>query len=125
MVQSVRVAVPKLSSPPPLPLPAGWPPVTVSPENDAVTFASTWSTRLPQAIGAQQADPGRPVISLSGDGGLSMLLGELLTVAQYELPVKIVVFNNHRLGMVQLEQEAAGLPHFGCDRKNPDFAALA
>jgi pyruvate dehydrogenase (quinone) len=80
---------------------------------------------LPQAVGAQTAYPGRQVISLSGDGGLSMLLGELLTVAQYELPVKVVVFNNHRLGMVQLEQEAAGLPHYGCELKSPDFAALA
>jgi pyruvate dehydrogenase (quinone) len=80
---------------------------------------------LPHAIGAQTAYPGRQVISLSGDGGLSMLLGELLTVAQYELPVKVVLFNNHRLGMVQLEQEAAGLPHYGVELKNPNFAALA
>jgi pyruvate dehydrogenase (quinone) len=80
---------------------------------------------LPQALGAQVAYPGRQVISLSGDGGLAMLLGELLTVAQYQLPVKIVLFNNHRLGMVQLEMEAAGLPHYGCELKNPDFAALA
>jgi len=80
---------------------------------------------LPQSIGAQCAYPGRQVISLSGDGGLAMLLGEILTVAQHQLPVKIVVFNNHRLGMVQLEQEAAGLPHFGCELTNPNFAALA
>jgi pyruvate dehydrogenase (quinone) len=80
---------------------------------------------LPQAVGAQTAYPGRQVISLSGDGGLSMLLGELLTVAQYQLPVKIVLFNNHRLGMVQLEQEAAGYAHYGVDLKNPKFAALA
>jgi pyruvate dehydrogenase (quinone) len=80
---------------------------------------------LPQAIGAQTAYPGRQVISLSGDGGLAMLMGELLTVAQYQLPVKIVLFDNHRLGMVQLEQEAAGLPHYGCELKNPDFALLA
>jgi pyruvate dehydrogenase (quinone) len=80
---------------------------------------------LPQAIGAQTAFPGRQVISLCGDGGLAMMLGELLTIAQYQLPVKIVLFNNHRLGMVQLEQEAAGLPHYGCDLKNPNFAALA
>jgi pyruvate dehydrogenase (quinone) len=80
---------------------------------------------LPQAIGVQAADPSRQVISLSGDGGLAMLMGELLTVVQYELPVKIVLFNNHRLGMVQLEMEAAGLPHYGCELKNPDFAALA
>ena len=80
---------------------------------------------LPQAIEAQTAYPGRQVISLSGDGGLAMLLGELLTIAQCQLPVKIVLFNNHRLGMVQLEQEAAGLPHYGCELKNPNFAALA
>jgi pyruvate dehydrogenase (quinone) len=80
---------------------------------------------LPQAVGAQTAYPGRQVISLSGDGGLAMLLGELLTIAQYQLPVKVVLFDNHRLGMVQLEQEAAGLPHYGVELKNPNFAALA
>ncbi len=73
----------------------------------------------------QMAYPDRPVISFSGDGGLSMLMGELLTVAQYELPIRIVVFNNHRLGMVQLEMEAAAIPHFGCELKNPNFAAVA
>jgi len=51
-------------------------------------------------------------------------MGELLTPAQYQLPVKIVLFDNHRLGMVQLEQEAAGLPHYGVQLKNPNFAAL-
>jgi pyruvate dehydrogenase (quinone) len=80
---------------------------------------------LPQAVGAQTAYPGRQVISLSGDGGLAMLLGELLTLVQYQLPVKIILFDNHRLGMVQLEQEAAGLPHYGVELKNPNFAALA
>jgi pyruvate dehydrogenase (quinone) len=80
---------------------------------------------LPQAIGAQTAYPGRQVISFSGDGGLAMLMGELLTLAQYQLPVKIVLFDNHRLGMVQLEQEAAGLPHYGVELKNPNFAKLA
>jgi len=80
---------------------------------------------MAQAIGAQAAFPGRQVVSLSGDGGLAMLLGELLTVAQYQLPVKVVLFDNHRLGMVQLEQEAAGLPHYGVELKNPNFAALA
>jgi pyruvate dehydrogenase (quinone) len=80
---------------------------------------------LPQALGAQTAYPGRQVISFSGDGGLAMMMGELLTLAQYQLPVKIVLFNNHRLGMVQLEQEAAGLPHYGVELKNPNFAALA
>ena len=80
---------------------------------------------LPQAIGAQTAYPGRQVISFCGDGGLAMLMGELLTLAQYQLPVRIVLFDNHRLGMVQLEQEAAGLPHYGVELKNPNFAALA
>ena len=80
---------------------------------------------LPQAIGAQMTYPGRQVIALSGDGGLAMLMGELLTLAQYELPVKIVLFNNHSLAMVQLEMEVAGLPHYGCELKNPNFAVLA
>jgi pyruvate dehydrogenase (quinone) len=80
---------------------------------------------LPQAIGAQIAFPNRPVITFSGDGGLAMMMGELLTVAQYKLPVKIIVFNNHRLGMVQLEMGVAGYPHYGCDLVNPNFAAMA
>ena len=80
---------------------------------------------LPQGIGAQAAYPGRQVISLSGDGGLAMLMGDLLTIPQYQLPLKIVLFNNHRLGMVQMEMEVAGLPHFGCELKNPNFATLA
>jgi pyruvate dehydrogenase (quinone) len=80
---------------------------------------------LPQAIGAQTAFPGRQVISFSGDGGLSMLMGELLTLAQYQLPVKVILFDNHRLGMVQLEQEVAGYPNYGVDLKNPNFAAVA
>ena len=80
---------------------------------------------LPQAIGAQAANPGRQVISLSGDGGLAMLMGDLLTVPQYQLPLKIVLFNNHRLGMVQMEMEVAGLPHYGVELKNPNFATLA
>ena len=80
---------------------------------------------LPQAIGAQVAYPDRQVISLSGDGGLAMLMGELLTLRQHDLPVKIVLFDNHTLGMVQLEMEVAGLPHHGCELKNPNFAAVA
>src|ERR1700674_4962938 len=80
---------------------------------------------LPQAIGAQAAYPARQVISLSGDGGLAMLMGDLLTVPKYQLPLKIVLFNNPRLGMVQMEMEAAGLPHYGCELKNPNFATLA
>ena len=80
---------------------------------------------LPQAVGAQVAYPDRQVISLSGDGGLAMLMGDLLTIPQYRLPLKIVLFNNHRLGMVQMEMEVAGLPHYGCELKNPNFATLA
>ena len=80
---------------------------------------------LPQAIGAQAAYRDRQVISLSGDGGLAMLMGELLTLGQHELPVKLVCFNNHTLGMVQLEMEVAGFPPHGCKLKNPNFAALA
>ncbi len=64
---------------------------------------------LPQAIGAQAAYPGRPVIALAGDGGLAMLLGELLTLRQQQLPVKIIVFNNGALSFVELEMKAAGI----------------
>jgi pyruvate dehydrogenase (quinone) len=80
---------------------------------------------LPQAIGAQLAFPGRQVISMSGDGGLAMLLGDLLTITQYDLPIKILVFDNSALGMVKLEMEVAGLPDFLTDLKNPNFAKLA
>jgi pyruvate dehydrogenase (quinone) len=80
---------------------------------------------LPQAIGAQKANPGRQVISLSGDGGLGMLMGELLTLVEHDLPVKVVVFNNSTLGMVKLEMQAAGLPNFGTDFKPVDFARVA
>jgi pyruvate dehydrogenase (quinone) len=80
---------------------------------------------LPQAIGAQAAFPGRQVISLSGDGGLAMLLGELLTLRQLKLPVKVVVFNNSSLGFVELEMKAAGILDFATDLVNPDFARLA
>jgi len=80
---------------------------------------------LPQAIGAQLAFPGRQVISMSGDGGLAMLLGDLLTITQYDLPIKILLFNNSALGMVKLEMEAAGLPDWQTDLKNPNFARLA
>jgi pyruvate dehydrogenase (quinone) len=80
---------------------------------------------LPQAIGAQAAFPERQVVSLSGDGGLAMLLGDLLTVVQQRLPVKLVVFNNSSLGFVELEMKAAGLLSYGTDLVNPDFARLA
>ena len=80
---------------------------------------------LPQAIGASLAYPDRQVVALCGDGGLSMLLGDLMTVVQYKLPVKVVVFNNRSLGMVKLEMEVTGLPDNETDMLNPDFAKLA
>jgi pyruvate dehydrogenase (quinone) len=80
---------------------------------------------MPQAIGAALAMPGRQVIALCGDGGLSMLLGDLATITQYNLPVKIIVFNNRSLGMVKLEMEVAGLPDWQTDMYNPDFAMVA
>jgi len=80
---------------------------------------------LPQAIGAQAAMPGRQVITLSGDGGIAMLLGDLLTLRQLNLPVKVVVFNNGSLGFVELEMKAAGWPSYGTDLVNPNFAKLA
>ncbi|MEU0371953.1 pyruvate dehydrogenase [Streptomyces sp. NPDC006283] len=80
---------------------------------------------LPQAIGAQFTDRGRQVVSMSGDGGFTMLMGDFLTLVQYDLPVKIVLFNNSSLSMVELEMLVAGLPSFGTDYRNPDFAAIA
>ena len=80
---------------------------------------------MAQAIGAQAASPGRQVISLSGDGGFSMLMGDFLTLAQYKLPVKVVVFNNGTLGFVELEQKSTGFLDFGVDLKNPNFASMA
>jgi pyruvate dehydrogenase (quinone) len=80
---------------------------------------------LPHAIGAQLAYPGRQVISMSGDGGLGMLLGELLTVRLHDLPVKIVTFNNSSLGMVKLEMLVDGLPDFETDHRPVNYAAIA
>jgi pyruvate dehydrogenase (quinone) len=80
---------------------------------------------MPHAIGAALACPDRQVIALAGDGGISMLLGDLATIAQYKLPIKIVVFNNRSLGMVKLEMEVAGLPDWQTDMHNPDFALVA
>jgi pyruvate dehydrogenase (quinone) len=80
---------------------------------------------LPMAIGAQFTDRKRQVVSMSGDGGFSMLMGDFLTLVQYDLPVKVVLFNNSSLGMVELEMLVAGLPSYGTTNKNPDFAAVA
>ncbi len=80
---------------------------------------------VPHAIGVQASQPGRQVVTLSGDGGLAMMLGDLLTLQQLRLPVKIVVFNNESLGFVELEMKAAGFVNFGTELSNPSFAAVA
>jgi pyruvate dehydrogenase (quinone) len=83
------------------------------------------ASALPQAIGAQLAASDRQVVSMSGDGGISMLLGDLLTLHQLNLPVKVIVFRNDSLSFVELEMKAGGFLDFGTELKNPDFAALA
>lgn len=85
----------------------------------------TMANALPHAIGAQTAFPGRQVVALAGDGGLTMLFGELVTLIQNRLPVKLIVFNNSSLNFVELEMKAAGIVTFGTDLVNPDFAAVA
>jgi len=80
---------------------------------------------LPQAIGAQVSYPGRQVVSLSGDGGLAMGMGDLLSLRQLDLPVKIIVFKNDSLAFVELEMKASGFLDFGTDLHNPDFAKMA
>jgi pyruvate dehydrogenase (quinone) len=85
----------------------------------------TMANALPQAIGVQASNPGRQVVTLSGDGGLAMLLGELITLRQQELPVKVVVFTNGALSFVELEMKAAGFVNYGTQLENPDFAAVA
>ncbi len=85
----------------------------------------TMACALTHAIGAQTAFPGRQVVALAGDGGLSMMFGELLTLVQNNLPVKVVVFKNSSLNFVELEMKSAGVVNFGTDLKNPDFGAVA
>ena len=85
----------------------------------------TMACALPLAIGAQTAFPDRQVVALAGDGGLTMGFGELLTLIQNRLPVKVVVFNNSSLNFVELEMKAAGIVNFGTELTNPDFAAVA
>ena len=77
------------------------------------------------AIGAQAAFPKRQVISMSGDGGFTMMMGDFVTLAQHRLPVKVVVLNNGTLGFVELEMKASGFVDTGCDLLNPNFAAMA
>jgi pyruvate dehydrogenase (quinone) len=80
---------------------------------------------MPQAIGAALACPDKQVIAFCGDGGLSMMMGDLMTIVQYNLPVKIVLFNNRSLNMVKLEMQVAGIPDVETDMLNPDFVKLA
>ena len=80
---------------------------------------------MPQAMGAALAGAGRQSIALCGDGGLSMLMGDLATIGQYQLPVKMVVYNNSSLGMVEIEMQLAGLPNYQTEMVNPDFARVA
>ena len=80
---------------------------------------------MAQALGAQAAYPGRQVVSLSGDGGFTMLMGDLLSLKQLGLPVKVVVFNNGALGFIELEQKSTGFLDFGTELNNPNFAAMA
>lgn len=85
----------------------------------------TMANALPQAIGAQSADRNRQVVTFSGDGGLSMLMGELITVKQHDLPIKIFVFNNSSLGMVKLEMLVQGMPEYETDHDQVDYAKIA
>jgi len=80
---------------------------------------------MAQAIGAQASNPGRQVVSLSGDGGFTMLMGDLISLKQLGLPVKVVVFNNGALGFIELEQKSTGFLDFGTELQNPNFAAMA
>jgi len=80
---------------------------------------------MPHAMGAALACPGRQVVAMCGDGGISMLLGDLATIKQYNLPIKLIVFNNRTLGMVKLEMEVMGLPDFQVEMLDPDFTKIA
>ena len=85
----------------------------------------TMANAMPQALGVQKAFPNRQVITLSGDGGISMLLGDLLTTIQEKLPIKIIVLNNSSLNFVELEQKVEGLVNHYTDLQNPNFAKVA
>jgi pyruvate dehydrogenase (quinone) len=93
------------------------------------TFGSllhgTMADGMPSALGLQKCQPGRQVICLAGDGGFAMLMGDLLTTVQENLPIKIAVYDNGKLGFVDIEQKAAGLVPVYTDLKNPNFAEVA
>jgi pyruvate dehydrogenase (quinone) len=85
----------------------------------------TMASGMPSAIGLQKCQPGRQVVCMAGDGGFTMLLGDLLTVVQENLPIKIVVFDNGKLGFIDIEQKSAGIEPIFTDLKNPDFGKVA
>ena len=97
-------------------------------EGDRFTLSSNLASMafaLPGAIGAQFAYPDSRVVALAGDGGFSMLIGDLITAVTHHLPITVVVFNNSKLGLIQMEQEAEGMPEFATRLDNPDFAEVA
>lgn len=97
-------------------------------EGDRFTLSSSLASMafaLPGAIGAQLAYPDRPVVALTGDGGFSMLIGDLMTAVDLRLPITVVVFNNSKLGLIQVEQESEGLPEHATELANPDLARVA
>src|SRR3984885_10650576 len=115
--------------PPDVGLPIVWTARYLTMNGKRRLIASYWhgstANAMPQAIGAQAASPGRQVISLSGDGGFTMLMGDLLSLTQLKLPVKVFVFNNGLLGFVALEQKSTGFLPIGTDLVNPNFAQMA
>ncbi len=86
---------------------------------------ATMAFAMPAALGLQLACPDRPVVALCGDGGFNMLMGDFLTAVKYKLPIKLIIFNNRRLGLIQMEQESEGYPEHETDLLNPDYALLA
>jgi pyruvate dehydrogenase (quinone) len=85
----------------------------------------TMAAALPMSLGLQKCQPGRQIISMSGDGGLAMLFGELMTVVQEKLPVKVVVFDNGKLGFIDIEQKSEGMLPLYTGLQNPDFGKVA
>jgi pyruvate dehydrogenase (quinone) len=86
---------------------------------------ATMAFAMPAALGVQLACPDRQVVALCGDGGFNMLMGDFLTAVKYLLPIKVIIFNNRRLGLIQMEQEAEGFPEHQTDLLNPDYSTLA
>jgi pyruvate dehydrogenase (quinone) len=110
-------------------LPTVWAARYLAMSADRRLLGSFWhgsmANAMAQAIGAQASCPGRQVVSMSGDGGFTMLMGDLISLNQLDLPVKVVVFNNGALGFIELEQKSTGFLDFGTELKNPNFAAMA